>query len=146
MVRGQRQKDTFKYFRRGSRGSGLAKLCVSECITRALVAYYTPLISVSLKHGAIFTQQLTHLFHTHKHTGSATQGDKGKHAHTHTRGKKLQIVSCLRPPHHYTTMHHEQEVQMVGVLKTQENRQIVVHTSSIQPHGGCGGVGGPAFF
>lgn len=105
---------------------------------------YTPLIYVSFKHGAIFTQQLTHLFHTHKHTNLATQRDKDKHTHTHTEGgKRASNCFLFEARHHYTTMHHRQEVRMVGVFKTHENRQIVVHTSSIQPVGG--GKGGGLF-
>lgn len=106
---------------------------------------YTPLIYVSFKHRAIFTQQLTHLFYTHKHTNLATQRDKDKHTYTRTQRGKKRASNCFlfEARHHYTTMHHRQEVRMVGVFKTHENRQIVVHTSSIQAEGG--GKGGVFF-
>lgn len=57
-----------------------AELCVNECTTRALVAHYTPLISVSLKRRAIFAQQLAHSFDTHKH--GDTKGQRQTHTHT----------------------------------------------------------------
>lgn len=113
------------------------QLGVRACSTRLRAANYTasicglPLAETNFR-TAIST--IISYIQTHTHTPSthtATQRNK----EAHTEKKKLQIVSCLRPPHHYTTVHHTGEVWMVVVFKTHENRQIVVHTRGIQRRG-----------
>lgn len=114
------------------------QLDVGACSTRLRAANYTASIcglplAESNFHTAIST--IISYIQTHTHTPSThTATQRNKEAHTEKK-KKLQIVSCLRPPHHYTTVHHTGEVWMVVVFKTHENRQIVVHTRGIQRRG-----------
>lgn len=116
------------------------QLGVRACSTRLRAANYTasicglPLAETNFR-TAIST--IISYIQTHTHTPRAhTLQHKGTKKHTQKKKKKLQIVSCLRPPHHYTTVHHTGEVWMVVVFKTHENRQIVVHTRGIQRRGG----------